>query len=437
MSFNLPKSAVDVDKRAKTDVQRSLTGSNPFLKNSWLGSLVTAFSNRIFDFYLQLEILLRQMFWDKSTGEFLEIQASWFKIQRLAAVQSTGSAAATGTAGSSIPIGTEFKTKDGLKFTSIDSAVITNGTINVSSITLSGQTATVKTVADHNLSSFVPVTISGANQAEYNVTDADITVTALDEFTYTITGSPVTPATGTISAGFASAKANIKSVEFGEDNNLSADTILTLVSPLSGVDNDIYVNFGEVSGGIDQENDTDLRSRFLSRVQNPISHFNAAEITNKAKEINGVTRVFVQETTPLIGQVTIYIMRDNDDDPIPDAAEIVTVKNKILEVKPANTSDLDVIVSAPSAVTTNFVFTALSPDTSTMREAIEANLKNYFTEFPLIGEDINEDAYRSIIFNTVDTATGDVVKTFTISAPTGSIVVTAGQIATLGTVTYP
>lgn len=437
MSIQLPENASEVDARAKTDVQRELTGSNPFLKNSWIGAIVTAFSNRIFDFYLQLKILLLQMFWNTSTGEFLEIQAGWFGKTRLPATQSNGNIVVTGTAAASIPFGTEWKTSDDLSFLTTAAATIAESSIGISSITRSGQTATVTTTSDHNLSSNVLVDISGAIETEYNGTEIVIQVTGANTFTYTVVGTPSTPATGTIIVTFTSVSVPVQSVDFGEDVNLAADSALAISSPIAGVDNDAFVDFGEIGGGTNQETDSALRTRFLSRVQNPVAHFNVSEIKDKAKEINGVTRVFVEEITPDVGQVTVYFMRDNDDNPIPSGAEVTTVKDKILEIKPANTSDADVIVSSPVAVVNDFIFTALVPNTSTMKTAIDANLAQFFDESTLIGIDIEEDAYRSVIFNTVDTETGDVVQSFTLSSPVGDITIASGEIGTLGTVTYP
>ena len=437
MSINLPESAAEVDSRAKTDVQRELTGSNPFLKNSWLGAIVTAFSNRVFDFYLQLNILLRELFWNTSTGEFLEIQASWFGKTRLPATQSNGNIIVTGTATTTIPIGTEWKTSDDLSFLTTAVATITANSLAITSLVRSGQTVTATTGSDHNLSSAVLVDIAGAVETEYNGTGIEIQVTGTNTFTYTVTGTPATPATGTITVDYVSASVPVQSEDFGESVNLTADSTLTIASPIVGVDNDANVDFNEIGGGTNQETDSSLRTRFLNQVQNPVSHFNSAEIEDKAKEINGVTRVFVEEITPAIGQVTIYFMRDNDPDPIPSGAEVTTVKNKILEITPANTSDADVIVSAPTPVVNDFTFTALSPNTSTMKAAIDANLAQFFDESTLIGVNIEEDAYRSVIFNTVDTETGDTVQSFSLSSPVGDVVIASGEIGTLGTITYP
>jgi len=67
----------------------------------------------------------------------------------------------------------------------------------VTSITRSGSTATVTTSAAHGLASNQYVEILGANETDYNG-DFQITVTGASTFTYTVAGTPTTPATGTI-----------------------------------------------------------------------------------------------------------------------------------------------------------------------------------------------------------------------------------------------
>ena len=106
-------------------------------------------------------------------------------------------------------------------------------------------------------------------------------------------------------------------------------------------------------------------------------------------------------------------------------------------IRPANTATGDLIVLAPTAVATNFVFSAISPNTATMKAAITASLQQFFSERTMVGVSVVADAYRSAIFNTVDTVTGQELASFTLSSPAGTIAITAGQIATLGSVTYP
>lgn len=70
--------------------------------------------------------------------------------------------------------------------------------LSVTSITRSGQIATV-VCATHGFQNEDVITIAGAGETEYN---GDFTITVVDEntFTITVTGTPSTPATGTITA---------------------------------------------------------------------------------------------------------------------------------------------------------------------------------------------------------------------------------------------
>jgi len=72
-----------------------------------------------------------------------------------------------------------------------------------------------------------------------------------------------------------------------------------------------------------------------------------------------------------------------------------------------------------------------------MRVAITANLDQYFTESTEVGSDLDEDAYRSAIINTIDTETGQKLQSFVLSTPSGDIAAQSNEIPILGTVTYP
>jgi hypothetical protein len=123
--------------------------------------------------------------------------------------------------------------------------------------------------------------------------------------------------------------------------------------------------------------------------------------------------------------------------PIPSGSEVATVKTKIEEILPANTDeDNDLFVLAPTAVTTDFTFSALAPNTSTMQAAVLANLQAFYAENTSVGVDIDQDAYRAAIFNTVDTVTGDVVITFDLSTPTADIAIASDEIGVLGNVVF-
>jgi uncharacterized repeat protein (TIGR01451 family) len=71
--------------------------------------------------------------------------------------------------------------------------------MNVLSITRAGNTATVNTVGAHGFATGNLAILSGATQPQYNGS-FPITVVDADTFTYTVLGTPATPATGTITA---------------------------------------------------------------------------------------------------------------------------------------------------------------------------------------------------------------------------------------------
>jgi hypothetical protein len=49
---------------------------------------------------------------------------------------------------------------------------------------------------------------------------------------------------------------------------------------------------------------------------------------------------------------------------------------------------------------------------------------------------VEEDDYRCTINDTIDTETGDVLDTYTLTTPTGDIAVGIGELATLGVVNF-
>ena len=113
----------------------------------------------------------------------------------------------------------------------------------------------------------------------------------------------------------------------------------------------------------------------------------------------------------------------------------LAVIDKLAEIRPANTSINSLLVNAPTAVPVAFTFTSLSPNTPTMQDAINANLAQFFEEQTIVGADIDDDAYRAAIKNTVDTQTGDTVDSFALSTPVGDITIAFGELGALGIVT--
>lgn len=434
MSIQFPANREEVADKLRTDVQNELPESNPWLRNSFINALIVGLSGRVYEYYYQLDYnLLKELFPDTATGEFLERWGSYVNITRNPSTQAEGFISVVGTNGTIIPFDTKFQTSNGVVLETLAAATVATNTKSVSSLTRSGTTVTATTTTAHTFATGMTITIAGAVETDYNGS-FEIVVTSATTFTYEITATPSTPATGTITAAADMASISVQSDDFGLNTNVDAGSQITITSPIAGLNDTAFVQYGGIAGGADLESDDDFRVRVLDRWQNPVAHFNVQAIINKAKEITGVTRVWVEENTPALGQVTIYFMRGSS---IPTAGEIEDVKNKILEIKPANTTDANVIVGAPTPITINFNFTSLTPNTTDMQNAITESLQQLFAEGTNVGENLSRFAYESAIYNTVDTVSGDRVSAFSLSVPAGDVAIASGELAVLGTVTYP
>jgi len=513
MPLNLPTNA-DVVNYIRSDIKSLLPDADPYEVTSILNAIAVATGGRVYEIYQQLYIIQRDTYATTAENQALLNIGAVYALSRNPATAADGYITLTGTASTVIPSSTEFQSSTGESYQTKSSVTLASNSINISSVTRSGTTATATTASAHNLASGMSVVIAGADQTDYNGT-FDITVTSLTEFQYSVSGSPATPATGTITAAYTGASVEVQSVNTGLDTNVTGGSTLTATSAISGLDSTAYVQYGGIDGGTDIETYDDFRTRLLQRIQNPVTPFNETNIILQARQVAGVTRVWVYEpddindsvtpssidaiasdyakvtfsadhdlldgmritvsganesafngtfrvlvvsTTEVVyyssgvtgsasgtitvaysnvqlGQTRIFFVRDNDPSIIPTSGEVSDVETKILEIKPANTSDNDVIVAAPVANTIDFTFTALSPDTSGIRSSIEANLNELFDELD-IGDDITQVKYQTAIQNAFDSETGQGVDSFTLSAPSGSITNEYNEIAILGTVSY-
>ncbi len=514
MTINFPASRKEVQDKARVDVKSALPNSNPWLKNSFLGALITGVAGRVYESYLQLKNALLEMFPDTASGDYLERWGSYVSINRNPATPASGDVIFTGTLGTVIASGTLLSSSDSISYLTTTSGTITTNTTTISSLTRSGTTATANTSAYHNLATGMTVTIAGAAQTDYNG-NYTITVVDADTFTYTVANSPTTPATGSITATVGSININVEATTFGSNTNQDAGARLTVASPVSGLDSTAYVPYGAIGSGTDVETDADYRSRILYRYQHPIALFNVSAITSQVRQRAGVTRVWVHEagtttdpisvssitrnnfvatvttavnhnledgqhvtiagatqseyniqakvivisdtqfsyvvlaapTTPATGTITaaagipngvvkVYFTRDDDTNNIPTASEVALVNDTVQKIRPAHVSGSDVHVNAPTPVQQSFTFTLLSPNTAAMQAAIRTNLEAFFRERTDVGVSVLNYAYDSVIWQTVD-ETGATVVNFTLSNPSGTIAVSEGQLATLGTITFP
>lgn len=426
----------EIVSKIRGDLAVALPDVDPTIHGSWAKAFGDALAGRAYDLVITLQQLLQQAFPQTAEGEYLEMFAEWEGLTRNAATAASGDITITGTVSSVIPIDTEFSSSEGNLYLTDAEVTIASQVVNISTLTRSGVTATATASADHNLATGMTITIAGANETDYNGS-YEITVISATEFTYTVSGSPSTPATGTITGSYDGIEATVTSSETGADLNLDSGASLNLTSPISGVDTEALVQYEGITASTDAETDDNLETRVLQSRSNPVANFNVAAITKAVLAVPGVTRVKVKRITPEIGDVTILFVRDNDTGSIiPDAGEVQDVEDAVDAIAPANISSSQIYVTAPTPVTTNYVFASVTPNTTTMKAAIEANLQAMYEDSVDFETILTEDKYRSAIIDTIDPDTGDELSSFILTSPSGDIAVTTDEIAILGTVSF-
>ena len=436
MAINIPTSVNEVFLRMLADVQSALPQINPFLDQTFVNANTKGNAGRIYDVYVQLNQIIPNLFPTTANSFYATMWGSFKRVSINAATQGSGNVVFTGLDGSVVPQNTLIAPPSGKQYSLQQDANISFQSINILSLIRTGTLVTVTTNGQHNLATANTVTISGADQTEYNITTS-IIVIALDKFTYVISSSPTTPATGVTVASYTSGIALVKSVEEGIDTNQSSGTVMNILTPISGVDSSSIVGFEGITGGTNIETLSDFEKRYVYLFQNPVTPFNVSEITTVCKSINGVTRVFVYPTTPGLGQVTVYFVRDNDPNIIPTSNEIIDVTNAILTILPVNMSPDYLFVLAPIPKIVDFNFSELSPNTASMQQSIIDVLKETFAEQSTLGINIPEHIYTCALYETIDTTTGQKIQSFTLISPIGDIILNSNEIAILGNVVFP
>jgi uncharacterized phage protein gp47/JayE len=515
MALNLPSNRKEVYNRITSDFTAQIPDSGASLPTSYLSSLIKSLAYRIYDNYQKITLMINEFFIQTASEAYIAKWGDVYGVTRNPAVGSTGNIVLTGTDSTLIPSGTTFQSSSGISYSTSANTTITESTVNIASMSRTGTTVTVNFTAEHNLASGIIIdSITGATPTDFNATSVKITVTSANQFQFTQAGTAGS-ASGTLVAQWTTTNVELTSTTQGADTNITAGGLLTLSSPISGADNSVYVDFNEISGGSDQESAASYRARVLFRIQFPFSFFNKNFLISQAKEVSGVTRVWIfspsttsaaisisaitrdgqiatatstahglvdgsyvsvvgavgseynivekrvividadnfayvvsgSPSTPATGtisasysyveegQVRIGFTRDNDDSIIPSSTEVDTVKDKILEAKPAHMSEDDIIVFSPTAVPVTVTFSSLSPNTTAMQTALNSSLTDFFKISNNIGDNITLASLNGLISRTIDSAGN--VPIYTLSAPSGDTTIGLNELATFETPTYP
>ena len=233
-----------------------------------------------------------------------------------------------------------------------------------------------------------------------------------------------TQADATIASGTATAAVLANTA--GSAGNTAAAVAMILLSPIAGVQSQIAVAAGGITGGDDVETDEKLLARLLQRIQSPPQGGAVADYVAWALGVPGVTRVWVSPLEMGLGTVTVRFVRDNDTPIIPDAGEVAGVQAYIDERRPVTA---EVFVVAPTAVPLDMSI-KLAPNTSTVQAAVLAELQDLITRDAAPGQPILISRLREAVSIAAGESNNQIV------TPTADVTHAAGSMAVLGSITF-
>lgn len=268
------------------------------------------------------------------------------------------------------------------------------------------------------------VVLSGDNGV---LVPAGLTLTRADGITYETTTS------GVIASGSVTVKA--RALAPGRAGNAASGALVTLTAPLDRVLDEGEVAATGLGGGAEVESDESLRARVLFRKRMPPHGGAAHDYVAWAREVNGVTRVFVDPVTMTNARTSVGVWVMMDDlyvNGIPNGSAIAAVRSYIETVRPAGAL---VDIAAPTALAVNVTIDDLSPDTSSVRDAIRAELADLFRRGTRVATVTDPYTLRvSKLWEAVSHATGE--DSHRLTLPAADVVVPTGQVPVLGTVSF-
>jgi uncharacterized phage protein gp47/JayE len=262
-----------------------------------------------------------------------------------------------------------------------------------------------------------------------------------------------TAAVSTLTAGTLSVP--VQATAPGSAGNTIAGASLQILSGVTDVNGDANavtaVGTAGIGGGADIELDGvkynpppgTYRYRILFKKRNPPQGGAPADYVTWAMQVPGVTRVFVERQWAGAGTVRVFPLMDNTyPNGIPQTSDINNIANYIATVAPG---DAVITVQAPTALPVNVTVQGLSPSSAATQSAIEEELAAAFLRLSAVaGNDAGNPAMPflavpstfalSWIERAVADATG--VSRGNVTAPIADVGLSAGQIATPGTLNF-
>jgi len=222
----------------------------------------------------------------------------------------------------------------------------------------------------------------------------------------------------------------------GSTGNLDAGEIVSIQSPIAGLDNDGTVSSTDTEGD-DLESDDNYRARVVDRIQQPPSGGTANDYIQYATSVSGVTRAWVIPGGMGEGTVVVYVVEDDEVDILPDVATLAAVQAVLDESAPVTATTFAV---SPIAKDLDLTI-KIEPNTVAVQEAIKAEIKDLLAReaqvkggFEEVGSQYDGIIEISKIQEAISIASGE--EDHILVSPTEDVVPSQGGLVIEGTYTF-
>jgi len=186
----------------------------------------------------------------------------------------------------------------------------------------------------------------------------------------------------TIAGGTASG--DVKCLTTGAAGNLINGSTITILQPISGLDNQATIS-ATVTEGEDQEDIELYRGRIQDREKLPPQGGALVDYVAWAKEVAGITRAFAfgnrEVSTIPPGYIHVYPISDNDPiSRIPSTAKLEEVLDYIDDPTRAPLQVVIINVWPMSEITFNITVTDLYPNTTEIRDKFAENVEQFLLD---------------------------------------------------------
>lgn len=250
------------------------------------------------------------------------------------------------------------------------------------------------------------------------VLDVGAVLQASDGRSFSVTGAVITV------AGLNST--TVQAVDAGVLGNAEAGLSLTAVQPLQGIGSTFTVLAPGLSGGVARESVESLRARVIRSYRMIPQGGSAQDYETWALEVPGITRAWCRANYMGPGTVGVFVMRDDDPQPIPNAAQLAQVLGYIEPLRPVTA---EVYVLAPVMKPVAYQI-RLTPDTSAVRAAVQTQLRDLHSREAGLGETL----LLSHIAEAISTATGETDHRLT--GPVADVTAAGNQLLVFGGITW-